>query len=84
MLLSEAKKHPGVRAYRVGGDEFRLEGEVRALRETISTVERRAAEEIVVEATLPDGTIIQKQGVGFSYGIARDFETADRVELQKT
>ena len=73
-LLGETRQ-----AYRVGGDEFVVQASTEAMgRFIMERVAKRLAG-ARVEVTLPDGSIISKTGVGFSYGIGGDYAAADEA-----
>jgi GGDEF domain-containing protein len=68
--------------FHISGDEFRLKGDDRA--QLINTMDRVAATLAAAKLTYtaPDGTIITKKGIGISYGIGTDADSADE-QLQR-
>lgn len=75
--LGKALREESATAYHLSGDEFAAQFLSEADGHALFSRVRERLKEAVIEATLPDGTIITKKGVEFSYGIANNIQEAD-------
>ena len=73
-LLGETRQ-----AYRIGGDEFVVQASTEAMGRFIMDRVAKRLSLMRVEVTLPDGSVISKTGIGFSYGIGGDYAAADEA-----
>lgn len=63
--------------FHVSGDEFIAHGlNEKTLRAKLDAA-RQKLKGITIKATMPDGTVITKEGLGFSYGIGREISEAE-------
>ena len=64
-------------AYHISGDEFAVHtANLDTLREIVRRVEAKL-QAVAISHTLPDGTVLTKQGVQFSFGIGKNMDEAD-------
>lgn len=75
--VGDALREEGANAYHPSGDEFWVQADSEAeARDVIARVEDRLRGAIL-EYTAPDGRVIRKRGIEFSYGIGRTLEDAE-------
>ena len=75
--LQESVDGPDATGYHLSGDEFVILGSSPEQVEKIAIRAQAIGERAVLEYTAPDGSVITKQGVQFSYGIGKSLEEAD-------
>ena len=75
-------KAAGLEVYHTGGDEFVVQGDSeKALRDGFDAAHAKLAE-ASIKGAQPDGTVVTKKGLGFTYGISRGLKEADQAMLQ--
>lgn len=83
--IGQALREEAAQAYHLSGDEFAAQFHTEADGHALLGRVRERLKNAVIEATLPDGTVITKKGVEFSYGIGQTLETADtRLRADKS
>lgn len=75
--LAGALKKETNQAFHISGDEFYVQGETVADVEAIMNAALKTLSEQGFEYTAPDGTVITKKGMGFSYGTGKDIKSAE-------
>lgn len=72
----------GMTGYRRSGDEFLASGTPEQLEKYGAELQNRLANAIV-EVELPDGTTATHQGIGFSFGVGKNEQSAEQVSDQQ-
>jgi diguanylate cyclase (GGDEF)-like protein len=70
----------GTDAYHISGDEFIVQAQTRAKAQWMMESMESASQclrDAVITAELPDGTIIEKTGIEFSYGYGKNLQDAE-------
>jgi len=76
--IGTALKNSGLESYHISGDEFSVIPRSKADIQKLEMVQK-ALQDTVLTYKLPDGTIYEHKGVGFSYGTGTDSVSAERA-----
>lgn len=77
--IAQGLSGQGLEAYRISGDEFMVQGNDQTELESHLDAVVTRLDDAQITAELPDGTIITKRGIHFSYGIGATRNEADKA-----
>lgn len=81
-IMRELSQEMGVPGFRRSGDEFLAAGTPEQIEQYGAELQKRLAN-ATVKVKRPDGTVVEHQGIGFSYGVGQNEELAEQVSAEQ-